>query len=241
MSNPHERDWRESSLRMRTVAALYIDPLGVYPRLSPCGRYDRKAPGHVCAISSAVDCWDKARNAKLYTGPHPVVAHPDCGPWSKLRHLCTLQDDACGPRAFEQVREFGGVLEHPEHSRLFDHMGAVKPGDATDSYNGRTYLVRQVDWGHCCVKPTWLYVVGVDQLRVMRGIRKRRGTGKATRSINGKRGAATQAKHPTWKEQLPRANDSERRRTPIAFAEWLVSLARASKISNFLTIERVPQ
>lgn len=119
MPNPHERDWRESSLRMRTVAALYIDPLGVYPRLSPCGRYDRKAPGHVCAISSAVDCWDKARNAKLYTGPHPVVAHPDCGPWSKLRHLCTLQDDACGPRAFEQVREFGGVLEHPEHSRVF--------------------------------------------------------------------------------------------------------------------------
>jgi hypothetical protein len=36
------------------------------------------------------------------------------------------------------------------------------PEGATDEWGGRTYTVDQCDWGHCCRKPTWLYVVRVD-------------------------------------------------------------------------------
>lgn len=187
----------------RTVAALYVDPRGPYPEM----------PG--------IFCMGELEDARTYDGDSPIIAHPPCGPWSKLRHQCnaaTLATADCGPRAFEQVREWGGVLEHPEHSQLWAYMGAVKPSDATDSYGGRTYLVHQVDWGHCCVKPTWLYIVRVDQTRVMRDIRRRRGTGVATHCI---------CTGPRQLKRLPVASKPLKRRTPPLFAEWLVALARS--------------
>ena len=71
------------------TAALYIDPArGPYPALLDPDR-----------------CWGVDRDAKLYTGPGPVIAHPPCGPWGRLAHLCTRQDPECGTRAVEQVLE----------------------------------------------------------------------------------------------------------------------------------------
>ena len=191
---------------MKTIAALYVDRLGPYPSM----------PG--------VECWDEKRNAKLYDGPYPVVAHPPCGPWSKLRHLCTKQDASCGPRAFEQVRALGGCLEHPEFSSLWDYMGAPKPSDATDHRNGRTYRLRQVCWGHQCEEPTWLYCVGIDQRRVMAAIRRAEERG----------GTATHCvcTGPRQAKRLPVATKKAKRLTPPLFAEWLVSLARASEVNR---------
>lgn len=179
------------------VAALYVDPKGPYYALG-------------------VDCWDEARDAKLYTGPHPVVAHPPCGPWGRLKFLCKHQDPSCGPRAVEQVREHGGVLEHPQHSSLWKACGLPRPGQGYDRFGGRTYEVRQVHWGHKCEKPTWLYMVGVPPFLVLEGLRT---GGVATHRVtNGSR----------EKTHLPRVSALEARLTPPAFAEWLVSLARVA-------------
>jgi hypothetical protein len=49
-----------------TVAALLVEADGVYANL----------PG--------VDCWDEARDARLYDGPYPVVAHPPCQRWCRF-------------------------------------------------------------------------------------------------------------------------------------------------------------
>lgn len=84
------------------IAALYIDPLGPYPALE------------------GVDCWDESRDARKYDGPDPVVAHPPCGPWGRLRHLYKGSEHDCAPRAVEQVRRWGGVLEHPAGSLLWE-------------------------------------------------------------------------------------------------------------------------
>ena len=191
---------------MRVVAALYVDPRGIYPTL----------PG--------VDCWDESRDARLYAGPFPVVAHPPCGPWGKLRHLCTKQDPLCGPMAVRVAQRFGGVVEHPDRSKLWDFMALPKPGDATDAFGGRTYEVCQVDWGHVARKRTWIYVVGVDQRWVMRRLRERRGVGVATHVIS------QDAKRPIAGKL--RASPQASRRTPRPFAEFLVELARRSALSR---------
>lgn len=83
------------------IATLYVDPRGPYPKLG-------------------VDCWDATRDARKYAGPGPVVAHPPCGPWGGLRHLYEGTEHDCAPRAVEQVRCWGGVLEHPRNSKLWE-------------------------------------------------------------------------------------------------------------------------
>jgi hypothetical protein len=196
---------------MRTVAALYVDPLGPYPKLE------------------GVECWDETRDARLYDGPHPVVAHPPCGPWGSLRHLSTGGGADCGPRAEAQVRMTGGILEHPSGSKLFDAGAWPLPSDSgKDCFGGHTIIVDQVSWGHVCRKRTWLYIVGVPiDIVADAAITWAREPSAPTRSISGRRGKATQAQHPSWKVQLPRATDLQRRLSPPLFAEWLISLARS--------------
>ena len=185
---------------MRTVAALYVDPRGPYPKM----------PG--------VECWDEARDARLYVGPHPVVAHPPCGPWSRLKHFCRHQDPSCGPRAVEQVRELGGVLEHPADSSLWLAMGLPRPGEFSDVFGGFTVAVNQCDWGHPTRKPTWLYLVGAELNH--RNMPPRR---EPTHSICNGRG---------MKGGRARATAEQSRLTPPAFAEFLVEIARKCRTTE---------
>lgn len=179
------------------VVALYVDPKGPYPLL-------------------VREWYDEVRDAKTYRGPHPVVAHPPCGPWSRLRFLCTKQDATCGPHAIATVRRFGGVLEHPAQSTLFSFgvHPMPRPNDPPDVFGGRTYEVCQVAWGHQCKKPTWLYVVGVPDALVRAGIRT---GGKPTHRVtSGPRGP-----------KLPSLDKGLVSLSPWRFAAWLVRLARA--------------
>ena len=48
------------------IAALYVDPKGVYAGLPD------------------VEVWDEARDGRLYAGPWPVVAHPPCARWGRF-------------------------------------------------------------------------------------------------------------------------------------------------------------
>jgi hypothetical protein len=181
-----------------TVAVLYIDPRGPYPSMPN------------------VDCWDEARDAKQYAGPHPVVAHPPCGPWGVHRSRCRKQDPSCGPAAVAAVRRFGGVLEHPAGSLLFREMNMPKPGEAPDAHGGVTFALEQVSWGHVARKKTWIYTVGVPLERVTQTLRT---GGTPTHWISG----------GLWQTPpgIKCASSQQARRTPPAFAEWLVSLARS--------------
>ena len=180
-----------------TVAALYIDPRGYYPRML------------------GVEWWDLSRDARLYDGPHPVVAHPPCGPWSKLRHMYRGDEHDCAPRALEQVRRFGGVLEHPAESQLWRRYKLPLPHEGYDPY-GRTIEVEQVRWGHVARKRTWLYLVGVRKRIELPPARK------PTHWCSGWHDAARPI--PSG---MKAASTEQIRRTPPAFAEWLVSLARS--------------
>lgn len=182
---------------MKAVTALYVDPLGPYPKL-------------------VADWYDEKRDARTYAGPNPVVAHPPCGPWGPMRGLCTKQDRTLAPLAVEAVRKWGGVLEHPRYSLLFRHCSMPLPGELPDAYGGRTYEVHQVSWGHQSDKPTWLYVVGVDASFVVSGIRT---GGVATHRITSGPGGS----------KLPSCTKKKAARSPVAFAEWLISIAERAK------------
>lgn len=190
---------------MNKVAALYIDPRGPYPGMR------------------GVDCWDATRDARLYHGPHPVVAHPPCGPWSRLRHLYQGSEHDCAVRAVAQVQAHGGVLEHPAHSRLWAACGLPLPGDPSDGH-GITIQVDQVRWGHVARKRTWLYLVGVRarvRLPPPREPTHWIGSYRKHNAFNAKRRGAPAPDH------IKICSAQQARRTPPAFAKWLVSLARS--------------
>jgi hypothetical protein len=190
-----------------TVAALYIDPRGPYPTLPD------------------VDCWDESRDARKYDGPWPVVAHPPCGPWGRLRHLYKGSEHDCALVAVDQVRKWGGVLEHPAGSRLWPETTARDTYEALpilngypDPWGGITIEVRQVEWGHVAEKRTWLYVVGSEP-RQPSPFPDRQPTHHVSRDANrAKRNAYT----------LKRTSSQMNRRTPIEFARYLVRLAEAA-------------
>lgn len=181
---------------MSRVAVLYIDPRGPYPAMPD------------------VDCWDVERDARKYAGPHPIVAHPPCGPWSRMRHLCKYQDKTLAPDALEKLRHWGGVLEHPAHSQLWKSFGLPLPGGLP---HGDTWAmaVDQVRWGHVARKATWLLFVGVPRNAVGTLPPDR----EATHWIAAP--ARVRRNHPGKKA----CSAAQARRTPPAFARWLVDLA----------------
>jgi len=135
------------------IAALYVATGGCYFNLPD------------------VDPWDETRDARKYEGPWPVVAHPPCerwgrywsgGPSAKVRR--TLGDDnGCFAAALAAVRQYGGVLEHPEASHAFAAHGLPKPpksGGWVEAPGGWVCSVEQGNYGHRARKATWLYVAG---------------------------------------------------------------------------------
>ena len=94
-----------------------------------------------------VDCWPKSRDAKLYAGPHPIIAHPPCGPWGNYKSRCH-QSKEDGVMAIELVHRWGGIVEQPVGSSLFRIHGLpLQPIVVLDQY----------DYGHAAIKRTSLY------------------------------------------------------------------------------------
>lgn len=164
-----------------------------------------------CYFDLAVDCWDEARDARLYSGPLPVVAHPPCGVWGRLRHRAkpNEQDRSCGPAAVAAVRRFGGVLEQPHASSLWSHCGLPLPGHAFDDYGGHSLLVMQSWFGHAAPKPTWLYCCGVPRLSV---------SDLPPASLLLRPGGET-----------AKLSKAQREHTPPAFASWLCAIAERAR------------
>jgi hypothetical protein len=139
------------------LAALFVETDGVYFGLN------------------CVDPWDARRDARLYRGPWPVVAHPPCerwgrywsgGPSARVRRKLG-DDDGCFASALASVRKWGGVLEHPEASHAFVTFGLPKPpksGGWIEAPGGFCCCVEQGHYGHPARKATWLYVSGVHFL-----------------------------------------------------------------------------
>jgi hypothetical protein len=181
------------------IAALYVQTNGVYYGLPD------------------VDPWDETRDARLYDGPWPVVAHPPCNTWSLMSQcrpeIVVGDDGGTFAHALESVRRFGGVLEHPAHTKAWRRFGLLRPperGWARSLYDdGWVCQIDQRLYGLPFRKPTWLYVSGVDDPPAMLWGRSASGGVSVARRFG-------------------QGRQEKRARTPEPFRDVLLEMARSA-------------
>lgn len=198
------------------IAALYVQTDGAYFGLPD------------------VDPWDEKRDARLYAGPWPVVAHPPCARWcvplayvNQTRYGYKVgADGGCFAAALKAVRAFGGVLEHPAETKAWPAYGLPRPPrDGWGQALGEIGWVTEVDqhvYGHPARKRTWLYYVGPDPP-----------------ALNWRRAAKGQTALVSWLgygKRDPRDLQGRRRltrrealATPSAFRDALITIARTAE------------
>jgi hypothetical protein len=212
---------------MSPVAALFVERDGCYFGL----------PG--------VDTWSEDRDARLYAGPFPVVAHPPCQRWGKLWAGQPLwikrtgerkrkgDDGGCFETALAAVRRWGGIIEHPWGSHAWAHFGLNRPSRkggwiTADFHGGWTCCVEQGRYGHYARKPTMLLAYhtelpalewGESEARLDPAVVERMGLKRAKRLGEvGARGGGT--------DSAPRIG------TPPAFRDLLLAIARTAGVKS---------
>jgi hypothetical protein len=134
------------------LAALFVQANGCYSGLD------------------SVDAWPEERNALLYDGDLPVIAHPPCQLWGAMAavnyarwggtHNKPGNDGGTFASALRSVVRCGGVLEHPAKTRAWEAYGISKPagiGWQRCGLHDWVCEVWQSAYGHRANKATWLY------------------------------------------------------------------------------------
>jgi hypothetical protein len=177
------------------INALFVEKNGVYSSI----------PG--------VDVWDIERDAMLFRGNAPVVAHPPCNLWGRFAiinyerwggvHNIPRNDGGMFGFALSKVRSNCGVLEHPAHSYAWDAFRLVKPLTPGWNYCGRNEYVCEVwqsAYGHRARKKTWLLYCGEKPFELrwdkiegthQIGFHDQRGNHKNKPTISGKKASET--------------------------------------------------
>jgi hypothetical protein len=175
-----------------------------------------------------LDCWDIARDAKNWPGGNVGIYHPPCRAWGTLKHFAKPipGEKELAIWSIEQLRMYGGVLEHPRSSSLWKYMN-LPTGTKRDEWGGFSISINQHWFGHRAEKKTLLYIVGMNPgdipdysfsntlpTGVIYTGFKRRSNGKKVCHKNGR----------------VEISKKEREATPPAFAEWLVAIAKKCKV-----------
>ena len=176
-----------------------------------------------------VDAWDATRDARLYAGPWPVVAHPPCTRWCRLAGLVEArwghkrgEDGGCFASALASVRRWGGVLEHPAYSdawKAFDLPRPSRHGGWQRGFGGGwSCHIEQGRYGHVAKKATWLYAHGC-KLPTLRWGSDLDTKSKALVSWCGN--------HVASGENRPRVGKKAASATPREFRDVLIEMARS--------------
>lgn len=188
-------------MRERQIAVLFARQDSIYKSLPGC------------------DVFDIERDARTFAGGVPVVAHPPCRAWGRLRAFAKPRHDEkdLARWAVQQVRMYGGVLEHPASSMLWPDQKLPQPGER-DEFGGWTLPVHQHWWGHRAEKATLLYIVGCEPAELPpMPIR----LDEPTHVVQSRKRSGYR----------PHITKAEREQTPIDFAIWLCRVPRGSFVS----------
>lgn len=183
-------------VHLAQVAVLFARSDSIYKTMSGCSVFDLE------------------RDALTFSGDLPVVAHPPCRSWGRLRHFANPRpgEKELALFAVDAVRSCGGVLEHPAGSLLWKVAGLPLPGER-DEFGGFTLPIPQFWFGHRAFKNTWLYISGVSPVAIP-----------AFPLVLGDAPCVLE----TSKKGLgvrPSISKQEREATPLEFANFLVNLA----------------
>jgi hypothetical protein len=137
-------------------------------------------------------------------------------------------DGGCFAAALAAVREYGGVLEHPESSHAWAHFGLIKPPRngawvAAGDGIGWTCCVEQGRYGHYARKPTWLYAVGCD----LPSLRWGRSDPVFPQAAIDRYGLSKCKRMGELAFKGGGCNSTPRIHTPIAFRDLLLDMARS--------------
>lgn len=209
---------------MREVAVLFARADSVYKSMPGC------------------DVYDEARDARTWPGGAPVVAHPPCARWGRYwgghprqwPRLKLGDDGGLFELALQRVREWGGVIEHPEASHAWRVYGLNAPPRAggwisADFHGGWTCCVEQGHYGHPARKATWLYAVPGDG--DLPELPWGRADGDFVRLDEGFHTAEERAR-AVKTGSCQRLSKAQREATPAAFAALLADLARRTRVAE---------
>ena len=169
------------------------------------------------------------RDALKWPGGNPIVAHPPCRLFSRLSHFSTAPESEkqLAYWSVGKVREWGGVLEHPAHSRLWKDVKLPIPG-SKDEW-GFTLAVPQFWFGHSAEKDTWLYICGCER-KSLPEIPMRMGF-PSDLFAGGLKSSGDRRKY------VPGSRHSGiRSATPPDFARWLIQTAERCKSTEFSSL-----
>ena len=204
---------------MKKIVALYIEEDGVY-----------------CGLPN-VDPWGPKRDARRYSGPHPVIAHPPCSRWSGFAYGSPLaikqghrkisgDDKGCFKCALSDVRRWGGVIEHPYRTQAFKFFGINHPprhgGWIRADEWGWICSVEQGRYGHPVAKPTVIYAVRTELPELNWGVTKVMDSDYPEEMVL-RHGIEKCRKAGLMSYLVNKGND--RSKTPVAFRNLLIELA----------------
>ena len=201
------------------IAALYVAADGCYAGLPD------------------VDLWPEDRDARLYAGPWPVVAHPPCQRWCRFWHGSTRKphqfklgdDNGCFAAALASVRRGGGVLEHPADSHAWSWFGLNEPPRSggwvyADWVGGWTCYVEQGFYGHMARKGSWLYACHVDPPSLRWGVGAQRIHPRALELHGYEKARRIGMMAMVGGKDKTKIRDA----TPLPFRDLLLSIARTA-------------
>jgi hypothetical protein len=212
------------------VAALFVEADGAYAHLPGVETWTEASTQR--SLLGA----DVRADARLYAGPHVVVAHPPCSTWCQLAKVNEARyghrvgdDSGCFVSALASVQRWGGVLEHPAYTHAWPRFGLTRPprgswgrclyGSNDGSRRSWVTEVSQSAYGHRARKRTWLYYVGNSPPPKLDW---RDVEGDAWCGWNNPDRDKTAARKPTLSK-------AEAKASPPAFRDLLIALARGAR------------
>lgn len=154
-------------------------------------------PNSIYKSMPGIDAWDAERDARKWPGGFPVVAHPPCAQWGRMSQWAHK-------KPAEKALALLALDLVDKWGGVLEHPATSRLWSHTAGRSGWLYTLDQRWFGHRAIKRSTLYINRVKPTELP--------------PIPYDLGEPTQ---PVQNMGKP-----ERERTPPAFAEWLVTVAR---------------